>query len=305
VQFDFLGPWGPAPKTGPWINTIDAGTPSSEVLDLPATIDTPTFLVSWPGQDDENSSGIASYDIYVFTDGSTNETLWLDHTTETSGIYTGEVGHSYAFYSIARDNVGHVESAPSEPDTSTTIVPPINEQPTDISLSNATVLENQPAGIVVGTLSTTDPDAGDTFTYSLVSGTGSADNSSFTVQGNALKTAASFNYEAKNAYSIRVQSTDQGGLWTEKIFPISVTNVNEEPTAHVDGISPTPAQPPGQTVNFNGSSNDVDGSVVGWNGHLIWTGSEHCRGLQHIIEQPDGWNTSDIVPRKRQQQCLV
>jgi hypothetical protein len=22
VQFDFLGPWGPAPKEGPWVNTI-------------------------------------------------------------------------------------------------------------------------------------------------------------------------------------------------------------------------------------------------------------------------------------------
>ncbi|MHB9065961.1 MAG: RHS repeat-associated core domain-containing protein [Pirellulaceae bacterium] len=25
VQFDFLGPWGPAPKEAPWVNTIDAG----------------------------------------------------------------------------------------------------------------------------------------------------------------------------------------------------------------------------------------------------------------------------------------
>ena len=45
---------------------------------------------------------------------------------------------------------------------------------------------------------------GDTFTYSLVSGTGSTDNASFTISGNQLLTAASFDFEAKNSYSIRV-----------------------------------------------------------------------------------------------------
>ncbi len=73
----------------------------------------------------------------------------------------------------------------------------VNEQPTDISLSNNSVAENQPTGTAVGTLSTTDPDTGNTFTYSLVSGTGSTDNGSFTISGNTLQTAATFNYESK------------------------------------------------------------------------------------------------------------
>ena len=46
------------------------------------------------------------------------------------------------------------------------------------------------------------------FTYTLVTGTGSTDNGSFTINGNQLKTAASFNYETKNSYSIRVCTTD-------------------------------------------------------------------------------------------------
>ena len=99
--------------------------------------------------------------------------------------------------------------------------------PTDISLSQAAIAENQPAGSIVGTFATTDPDVGNTFTYSLVSGTGSNDNASFTVSGNQLLTAASFNFEAKNSYSIRVRTTDQGGLWFEKAFTISVTDVDE------------------------------------------------------------------------------
>ena len=38
------------------------------------------------------------------------------------------------------------------------------EAPTDISLSPSSVAESQPSGTGVGTLSTTDQDAGDSFT---------------------------------------------------------------------------------------------------------------------------------------------
>ncbi|MGD0516587.1 MAG: lamin tail domain-containing protein, partial [Thermoguttaceae bacterium] len=51
-----------------------------------------------------------------------------------------------------------------------------NSPPTDIALSAAVVAENQPSGTAVGTFTTTDPDAGDTFTYTLVAGDGSSDN---------------------------------------------------------------------------------------------------------------------------------
>lgn len=107
--------------------------------------------------------------------------------------------------------------------------PILNASPSNISLSKTTIPENQSAGTEVGTFSTTDPDAGDTFTYQLVSGTGSTDNASFTISGNKLLTSVVFNYETKTSYSIRVRSTDQGGLYTEKTFTISVTDVYEDP----------------------------------------------------------------------------
>ncbi len=97
----------------------------------------------------------------------------------------------------------------------------VNEIPTDISLSNNTLAENLPSGTTVGTLSTTDPDAADTFTYSLVAGTGSDDNASFTVVGNAINTNGPLNFEMKSIYSVRLRSTDQGGLFFDKIFTIS------------------------------------------------------------------------------------
>jgi subtilisin-like proprotein convertase family protein len=102
-----------------------------------------------------------------------------------------------------------------------------NFAPTDIFLSSSIVPENEPYGRLVGAFSTTDPDAGNTFTYMLVSGVGSSDNGSFMINGSNLLTAAVFDYEAKTSYSVRVRSTDQGGLWVEKVFMIAVSNLND------------------------------------------------------------------------------
>ncbi len=104
-----------------------------------------------------------------------------------------------------------------------------NQAPNNISLSNSSVPENQPVNTVVGTLSATDPDAGNTFTYTLVTGTGSTDNGSFNISGAQLRTSAVFDYEVKNSYNIRIRVTDQGGLTFEKAFVISVTQVGANP----------------------------------------------------------------------------
>ena len=107
-EFDDMGDWAnnPAPKLGPWINTIDAGLPVSAVKDLPAD-SSRQFTVSWSGTDDTGGSGIGSYDIYVSTNGGPFM-MWLS-TASTSAVFTGEPGNSYAFYSVARDNVGNME----------------------------------------------------------------------------------------------------------------------------------------------------------------------------------------------------
>ena len=89
--------------------------------------------------------------------------------------------------------------------------------------------ENNLVGDVVGTLSTTDPDSGDTHTYSFVSGDGDTDNASFEIDGSTLKANVVFDYETQpSSYSIRVRSTDAGSLFTEKTFTITVTDVSEQ-----------------------------------------------------------------------------
>ena len=97
-----------------------------------------------------------------------------------------------------------------------------NAAPTNITLSASSVAENRPSGTAVGTLSSTDPNTGNTFTYTLVPVTGSTDNASFSIVGSELRTAASFDFETKSSYSVRIRTTDQGGLTFEKTFTITV-----------------------------------------------------------------------------------
>lgn len=105
----------------------------------------------------------------------------------------------------------------------------LNEAPTDIQLSSSTINENMPASSVVGSLSTTDPDAGNSFTYSLATGPGSTHNTFFSITGNLLRINNGPNYEVQNSYSIRIRTTDQVGLSFEKVVSITVLDIKEAP----------------------------------------------------------------------------
>jgi hypothetical protein len=175
------------------------------------------------------------------------------NTLKTAAIFDYETKNSYSVRVRSTDQNG----LSTEKDFTVTVTD-VNETPTDIALSSNSVAENLASGTAVGTLSSTDPDAGNTFTYTLVSGAGGTDNASFGISGGTLKTAASFNYEVKNSYSIRVRTTDQGGLYFEKTFVISVTDVNETPTnVALSGSSVAENMPSGTAVGTL-SSTDPD-----------------------------------------------
>jgi uncharacterized delta-60 repeat protein len=107
----------------------------------------------------------------------------------------------------------------------------VNDPPSGVDLSNTVVADNSPAGAAVGALSTSDPDAGDAFTYTLAAGAGDSDNVSFTVEGSTLKTNAVFDFETKRSYFVRVRSTDSGGAFAERAFVITVADGPDNPGA--------------------------------------------------------------------------
>ncbi|MBD2616571.1 hypothetical protein H6G94_36050, partial [Nostoc punctiforme FACHB-252] len=100
--------------------------------------------------------------------------------------------------------------------------------PTAIALMGNTVAENSITGTVIGQLDTTDPDIGDSFTYTLVDDA----LGRFQIVGNELQVANSnlLDFENNQQYSITVRSQDASGLSNTEIFTILITNVNEAPS---------------------------------------------------------------------------
>ena len=103
-----------------------------------------------------------------------------------------------------------------------------NAPPTDISLSNNTIVEGQPVETVMGVFSTEDQNLNDNHTYTLVSGTGDDDNDKFIIEGSTLKTNEVLDYETQNTFSILVKTDDRNEGTFEKAFSVYITDLNDE-----------------------------------------------------------------------------
>jgi hypothetical protein len=118
--------------TKTWTNTLDVNPPASSVTALPVKTLPGAFTVAWSGTD--VGSGIGSFTIYVSDNGGPY-TVFQQSVITSSASYTGVLGHTYAFYSIATDAAGNVEAAKTAPDTSTTIVSQLTPLSTTTSLT--------------------------------------------------------------------------------------------------------------------------------------------------------------------------
>ena len=95
--------------------------------------------------------------------------------------------------------------------------------PSSITLSKNWFYDNAALNTEIGTLSATDPDAGDVFTYSLVTGIGSTDNAKFSMAGNRLwKASNGFNYDTQRTASIRIRVTDFAGQFYEQVIILNL-----------------------------------------------------------------------------------
>ena len=105
-----------------------------------------------------------------------------------------------------------------------------NDTPTDMSISASTVAENAANSTVVGTVSTTDQDAGETFTYALTNDQGGR----FAIDTNTgvvtVADGSKLDYETRASHDITVRVTDSNGATYDETMTINLTNVNETPT---------------------------------------------------------------------------
>ena len=104
----------------------------------------------------------------------------------------------------------------------------IGNPPTDLVLNGNTVVEHSIAGTIIGSLSATDPDIGDTFTYSLTDSAGGR----FAISGSNLvvNQSALVNFETNPNPSVTVMVTDSTGKTYSESFVVDITNINDAPT---------------------------------------------------------------------------
>ncbi len=96
----------------------------------------------------------------------------------------------------------------------------MNEPPNYLHLTKSIILENRPAGSVVGDLVATDPDVRNTKLTFMVK---SPANSPFGIGGvlnHTLVTTRLLDYETTKQQDILISVTDDGGLSLEKFFTI-------------------------------------------------------------------------------------
>ena len=95
----------------------------------------------------------------------------------------------------------------------------------DVAISKSDIMEGNATGDLIGSFATTSSDPAATFTYTFVSGAGSADNGAFTIVGADLKASQVYAYNTQSQFQVRIMSTDNNGNTFEKPFTITIDPV--------------------------------------------------------------------------------
>jgi len=227
------------------VRSTDSGglsTQQSFLITVTDAPDAPTAIALEPAAVPENAPAGTAVGTFATTDEDAGDSFTYDFVggagdadntrftivgsqLRTAAPFDFEARSSYSIRVRSTDSDGL-----STTRSFTISVSDVNDAPTDIALSGATVAEDAPVGTAVGSFTSTDQDAGDSFTYDFAPGAGDDDNALFAIVDGQLRTNAVFDYETRSAYSIRVRSTDADGLTTTRAFTVTVINGKEAPT---------------------------------------------------------------------------
>ena len=276
--------------------------------------------LSWTAPSSDGGAGISSYQVRYKTDAA-----YGGWTTVTGGGSARSVtvpglanGTEHTFQLRAVNSVGGGEAAEvSATPTADNAAPTFTEG----SRANRSVEENASSGTAVGNpLTATDPDAGDTLTYSL-EGT---DARSFTVVSSSgqirTRSGVVYDYEAKDQYAVTVRVSDGTASATIDVT-IDVTDVDEPPPAPklprvtktgggtsrlVEWTAPTNTGRPditGYDLRYReqGSSNWIDGprNVSGTSATITGLNEDTEYEVQVRARNAEGegdWSTEDATP---------
>ena len=218
--------------------------------------------------------------------GVSSNTLITDRTFNYEGTGT------YTVCVQANDGQGGIFA-----ETVTVTVIDANDTPTAIELSANSIVEGSAISTTIGTFTSTDEDAGETFTYSLVSGTGSTDNDSFDIVDGALVVSDTLDYDSQALYKIRVRTTDSESATYDQQFTVivlgkSVLSLKGEPDVPYV-VSGSSINVP---INFAAMGNDVVTATfdIDYNDTcLVYAGAGGLTGLQSGFSSVTTDNSDD------------
>nr|WP_319391013.1 Ig-like domain-containing protein [uncultured Cohaesibacter sp.] len=227
------------------VTADDASETTAENVTLDSSVtatdlDGDTITYSLDGQPSEGSVSLNTDGSYSFTPGSDFDDLAVGESRTVSFSFTADDGHGS-----------------TDQGTVTIEVTGTNDAPTAIDLSASTVDENA-AGAVIGTLSTTDADASDSHSYAV-----SDDRFEVVEDGSGnmvlqLKDGVALDHESEPTVTVTVTSTDINGASVAEDFTISVNDLNEAVTA--DDASETTSE--NVTLDSSVTATDLDGDSI-------------------------------------------
>ena len=192
---------------------------------------------------------------------SQDRSSWSEISGAAASGYTPSVD-DVGFYLRASvsydDGAGTGKSAEGASDERTAAEPVTNTPPEFPGGDAArSVAENSPAGTAVGApVAASDPDDGDTLSYTLADGAGS-----FTIDraGGQIRVGdgAMLNHEDRSSYQVTVTATDRSATSASILVDIAVTDVDEPPEA-VDDRATVVEDTPG-TIDVLANDTDPEG----------------------------------------------
>jgi hypothetical protein len=245
IATDNLGLVQPTP-TAPQASTYLEGLPTSNVNPLPATTTSTGFTMSWSGTQGVGAGPIASYTVFASEDGGPFAAFVTD-TTATSATFTGQFGHTYAFYSIATDNAGNVQPTPTAAQATTYLagLPTSGMGPLPPTTASAT------QSFMLNWSGSPGPGATRIVSYTILA---SEDSGLFTpFLSNTTQTSATFKGQFGHTYSFYCLATDNLGLvGPVPAAPQAKTYLEGLPTSNVNPL-PATTSSVSFTVSWSGT----------------------------------------------------
>ncbi|NOX45940.1 MAG: T9SS type A sorting domain-containing protein [Chlorobi bacterium] len=190
---------------------------------------------------------------YSITNGNTGNTFAINSTNGELTVANNSLldFESNPYFSLTVQVQDNGTGNLTNQATITVDLNDINENP-DISTASFTINENSANGTAVGTVSASDPDTGQTLSFSIIAGNTSG---AFQINPNSgaisVANSSALNYESNPTYSLMVEVEDNGtgSLTDQATITINLNDVNESPDI--------------TSASFSINENSANGTAVG------------------------------------------